>query len=276
MPVRWRETHARAARARRRPVRRGRAGQGPHRPGQADAARRGAGQCLSRRSGSASSVAARARRTRFGRARRSCAARRSSRSRPSCPRASSRAPRSPRGSASPRTGSCRAPASGSAGGPRPDERLSDYADPGRRARRSSARGVGAERARPRDRGHDDPGRAHAEHGAARRARARRRRAPGAIDVGAACTAFLSGLALGAAQIESGRAERILLVGADFITRITDYDDKAHRAAVRRRRRARSCSGAADTADARRDRPDRARLATDRTAPTIIAHRTRSA
>jgi 3-oxoacyl-[acyl-carrier-protein] synthase-3 len=48
---------------------------------------------------------------------------------------------------------------------------------------------------------------------------------GAVDVGAACTAFLSGLALAAAQIESGRAERVLLVGADFITRITNYDDK---------------------------------------------------
>jgi 3-oxoacyl-[acyl-carrier-protein] synthase-3 len=48
---------------------------------------------------------------------------------------------------------------------------------------------------------------------------------GALDVGAACTAFLSGLALAAAQIESARAERILLVGADFITRITNYEDK---------------------------------------------------
>jgi 3-oxoacyl-[acyl-carrier-protein] synthase-3 len=48
---------------------------------------------------------------------------------------------------------------------------------------------------------------------------------GAFDVGAACTAFLTGLALGAAQIESGRAELVLLVGADFITRITDYEDK---------------------------------------------------
>jgi 3-oxoacyl-[acyl-carrier-protein] synthase-3 len=38
-------------------------------------------------------------------------------------------------------------------------------------------------------------------------------------------AWLSGLALGAAQIETGRAERILLVGADFITRFTDYTDK---------------------------------------------------
>ena len=48
---------------------------------------------------------------------------------------------------------------------------------------------------------------------------------GAFDVGAACTAFLSGLALGAGQIESSRAELVLLIGADFITRITDYDDK---------------------------------------------------
>lgn len=48
---------------------------------------------------------------------------------------------------------------------------------------------------------------------------------GACDVGAACTAFLYGLALGTGQIESGRAERVLLIGADFITRITDYDDK---------------------------------------------------
>jgi 3-oxoacyl-[acyl-carrier-protein] synthase-3 len=48
---------------------------------------------------------------------------------------------------------------------------------------------------------------------------------GAIDVGAACTSFLSGLALAAAQIECGRAERVLLVGADFVTRITNYDDK---------------------------------------------------
>jgi 3-oxoacyl-[acyl-carrier-protein] synthase III len=48
---------------------------------------------------------------------------------------------------------------------------------------------------------------------------------GAFDVGAACTAFLSGLAVGTAQIESGRAKWVLLIGADFITRITNYDDK---------------------------------------------------
>ncbi len=48
---------------------------------------------------------------------------------------------------------------------------------------------------------------------------------GAFDVGAACTAFLSGLAIGTAQIESERADHILLIGADFITRITNYEDK---------------------------------------------------
>ena len=48
---------------------------------------------------------------------------------------------------------------------------------------------------------------------------------GAIDLGAACTGFLSGLSLAAAQIETGRAERILLIGADFTTRIVDWEDK---------------------------------------------------
>jgi len=50
-------------------------------------------------------------------------------------------------------------------------------------------------------------------------------AAGAFDVGAACTAFLSGLSIATAQIESGRAEYVLLVGADFITRITNYSDR---------------------------------------------------
>jgi 3-oxoacyl-[acyl-carrier-protein] synthase-3 len=47
---------------------------------------------------------------------------------------------------------------------------------------------------------------------------------GAFDVGAACTAFLSAIAIGAAQIEAGRARWVLVVGADFITRITDWED----------------------------------------------------
>lgn len=48
----------------------------------------------------------------------------------------------------------------------------------------------------------------------------------AIDVGAACTSFLSAVALAAAQIETGRAATVLVIGADFISRITDHDSKA--------------------------------------------------
>jgi 3-oxoacyl-[acyl-carrier-protein] synthase-3 len=48
---------------------------------------------------------------------------------------------------------------------------------------------------------------------------------GAYDIGAACTAFLSGLSVAAGQIESGRADSVLVVGADFVTRITNYEDK---------------------------------------------------
>jgi 3-oxoacyl-[acyl-carrier-protein] synthase-3 len=48
---------------------------------------------------------------------------------------------------------------------------------------------------------------------------------GAFDVGAACTAFLSAVSVGAAQIETGRAKWVLVVGADFITRIVDWSDR---------------------------------------------------
>jgi 3-oxoacyl-[acyl-carrier-protein] synthase III len=48
---------------------------------------------------------------------------------------------------------------------------------------------------------------------------------GAFDVGAACSAFLVALAQGTAQIECGRAEHVLVIGADFITRVTDYEDR---------------------------------------------------
>jgi 3-oxoacyl-[acyl-carrier-protein] synthase-3 len=47
---------------------------------------------------------------------------------------------------------------------------------------------------------------------------------GAFDVGAACSAFLVALGQGTAQIECGRAEHVLVVGADFITRVTNYAD----------------------------------------------------
>jgi 3-oxoacyl-[acyl-carrier-protein] synthase-3 len=48
---------------------------------------------------------------------------------------------------------------------------------------------------------------------------------GAIEVNAACNGFLTALSIGAAQIEAGRAQRALVVGADFISRITDLDSK---------------------------------------------------
>lgn len=49
----------------------------------------------------------------------------------------------------------------------------------------------------------------------------------AMDVGAACTGYLAGLTVAAAQIETGRARTVLLVGADAIrTRIVDPDDRA--------------------------------------------------
>jgi 3-oxoacyl-[acyl-carrier-protein] synthase III len=48
---------------------------------------------------------------------------------------------------------------------------------------------------------------------------------GAFDVGAACTPFLTALAQGCANIESGRAQYVLVVGADFVTRLVDYTDK---------------------------------------------------
>jgi 3-oxoacyl-[acyl-carrier-protein] synthase III len=49
---------------------------------------------------------------------------------------------------------------------------------------------------------------------------------GAMDVGAACSGFVSALVLAAAQIESGRANRVLVVGADLMTRLVDPADRS--------------------------------------------------
>jgi 3-oxoacyl-[acyl-carrier-protein] synthase III len=51
------------------------------------------------------------------------------------------------------------------------------------------------------------------------------RGAAAIDLSAACTGFLSGLATAAAMIETGRARAALLVGADGLTRYLDPDDR---------------------------------------------------
>ena len=49
---------------------------------------------------------------------------------------------------------------------------------------------------------------------------------GAFDIGAACTGFLSALAVGAAQIDAGRARCVVVVGADLMSRVTDPDDRS--------------------------------------------------
>jgi 3-oxoacyl-[acyl-carrier-protein] synthase-3 len=47
----------------------------------------------------------------------------------------------------------------------------------------------------------------------------------AVDIGAACTGFLSALSLATAQLESGRARAALVVGAEVISRVTDFGDR---------------------------------------------------
>ena len=48
---------------------------------------------------------------------------------------------------------------------------------------------------------------------------------GAMDLGAACTGFLSGLQLATAQVEGGRADHVLLIGADVLSRYIDPTDR---------------------------------------------------
>jgi 3-oxoacyl-[acyl-carrier-protein] synthase-3 len=48
---------------------------------------------------------------------------------------------------------------------------------------------------------------------------------GTIEVNAACTGFMTALSIGTAHVEAGRAQRVLVVGADFISRITDHGSK---------------------------------------------------
>ena len=78
---------------------------------------------------------------------------------------------------------------------------------------------------------------------------------GAVDVGAACTGFLSALSLATAQLESGRARAALVVGAEVLSGVTDFNDRRTAGPLRRRRRRRG----ARARRARADRPDRAAL-----------------
>jgi 3-oxoacyl-[acyl-carrier-protein] synthase III len=48
---------------------------------------------------------------------------------------------------------------------------------------------------------------------------------GAMDIGAACTAFVGAVALARGQIEAGMAARVLVIGADALVQYLDPDDK---------------------------------------------------
>ena len=47
----------------------------------------------------------------------------------------------------------------------------------------------------------------------------------AVDLMAACTSFIYALSYGASVIESGRAEKVLIVGAEALTRLIDFTDR---------------------------------------------------
>lgn len=49
---------------------------------------------------------------------------------------------------------------------------------------------------------------------------------GAMDLNAACSGFTYGVALGAAQIESGRAKQVLIVGADTLSPYINWEDRS--------------------------------------------------
>ena len=49
---------------------------------------------------------------------------------------------------------------------------------------------------------------------------------GALDVGAACSGFVGALALAAGQVESQRADRVLVIGAERLSDMIDPDDRA--------------------------------------------------
>jgi 3-oxoacyl-[acyl-carrier-protein] synthase III len=57
------------------------------------------------------------------------------------------------------------------------------------------------------------------------ARALGARRAGAMDVGAACTGYLSALSLAAAQVECGRCDHVLVIGADVVSRFIDMTDR---------------------------------------------------
>jgi 3-oxoacyl-[acyl-carrier-protein] synthase-3 len=63
------------------------------------------------------------------------------------------------------------------------------------------------------------------HGAATVAAAIGATRAGTMDINAACTGFVAALSLAVGQVESGRAQTVVVVGADAMSRVLDYGDR---------------------------------------------------
>ncbi|MSR74054.1 MAG: ketoacyl-ACP synthase III [Planctomycetes bacterium] len=50
---------------------------------------------------------------------------------------------------------------------------------------------------------------------------------GAIDINAACPGFVTALSLGAGMVESGRANHVLVIGGECMSRIANYQDRSN-------------------------------------------------
>ncbi len=48
----------------------------------------------------------------------------------------------------------------------------------------------------------------------------------AMDIGAACTGFLYGLDVAAAYLAAGKAQTVLLIGAEYLSRFIDFEDRS--------------------------------------------------
>ncbi|HMJ32522.1 MAG TPA: beta-ketoacyl-ACP synthase 3 [Baekduia sp.] len=48
---------------------------------------------------------------------------------------------------------------------------------------------------------------------------------GTMDLNSACTGFLAALAMAVGQVESGRARTVVVIGADAMSRVLDYEDR---------------------------------------------------
>lgn len=49
---------------------------------------------------------------------------------------------------------------------------------------------------------------------------------GAMDISAACAGFIYSLSVGSAMVKSGQVNRVLVIGADCLTKFTDYTDRS--------------------------------------------------